>query len=128
MDPKNQKAASAAARQKALLDISDEDLEKIKAHQASTKGAMPVDNEWLLATEFAITFGWQAYLDFKDDNISSEEFLTLIEASRKLRYREMYENAQTTFAGAGAAQSSKPSQTFSSMTKGIINKTKADES
>lgn len=122
-------------RQKALDDITPEELEKIRKHQASTKGSLPVDNEWLLLTEFAMTFGWQAYLDAKNDaldengnlKVNGAEMMTLIEASRRLRHREMFENAQTSFIGAGSAQSKKPAQTFTNLTSKIVNKTKADE-
>ena len=126
---------SPEERQKALDNISSEDLEKIQKHQASTKGALTVDNEWLLLTEFALKFGWQAYLDAKndarDDNgnliVSSAEMMTLIEASRRLKYRDMFQDAQTSFIGSASSKSKKPTQTFNSLTNNIVKKTKADE-
>lgn len=125
----------AATRQKQLDEISDEDLERIKAHQASTSGRQPVDDEWLLLTEFAISFGWQAYLDAKndavDDNgnlkVTFQEMLTLIEASRRLRSKHLFQNAQTTFMGVASANSTKPSNTLKSITKDLVKDMKADE-
>lgn len=117
----------AKSRQQALDNISAEELAKIKAHQASTEGAQPVDNEWMLLAEFAKAFGWQAYLDVKNDEIKIEEMLTLLEAHRKLEYVDMFKNAHTSFVGSGSAQSKKPSQTFKKLTKGIINQTKVQE-
>lgn len=114
-------------RQKALDDITPEELEKVKAHQASTKGHQPVDNEWLLLTEFAMTFGWQAYLEARDDVLPLSEMLTLIEASRKIKATQHYQNAQAVLIGAGSAQSKKPSKTFNSLTKDIIKQTKVNE-
>ena len=124
------RSLSAEERQKALDDISAEDLAKIQSHQASTQGAYPVDEEWLLLAEFAITFGWQAYLDVKHDkreNVTGAEMLTLLEASRKLKSGNLYDMATASFIGAGSAQSKKPGQTFQSMTKNIIKQTKVDK-
>lgn len=119
-----------------LLDkASLEDLKKIKAHQASTKGAYPVDSEWLLLAEFAKAYGWQAYQDAKNDTrdedgnliVTREEFLTLIEANRKLEARQMFQDAQTSFVGAVSAQTRKPTSTFKKLVRDIIKLTKADE-
>lgn len=122
------------SRQQALDSISPEELEKVKAHQASTQGAYPVDNEWLLLAEFAKAFGWQAYLDAKNDAtdqngnliVTTKEFLTLIEASRKLEYISQFRMSEAVLAGAATAQTGK-SQTFKSLTKEMINKTKVKE-
>lgn len=114
-------------RQKALDSITPEELEKIKSHQASTEGAFPVDNEWLLLTEFAVTFGWQAYLDVKEDKVTMAEMLTLIEAGRKLKALDLYRASQAVLIGTGSAQAKKPGQTFKSLTKDIIKQTKVKE-
>lgn len=114
-------------RQQALDNITPEEFERVKAHQASTKGAFPVDKEWLLLAEFAKAYGWGAYLAVKNDEISGAEMLTLIEANRKLEARRMFEDSQSAFIGAASAQTKKPSQTFTSLTRAIVKKTKADE-
>ena len=129
------KLKDAQARQKELDEISAEDLAKIKAHQASTKGAMPVDQEWLLLAEFAKAYGWQAYLDVKNDKrdpngnllITGAEFLTLIEANRKLDAIQLFRDSQASLIGSGSAQSKSPSSTFKSLTKNIINQTKVEQ-
>ena len=108
-----------------LEELTPDELEKI--NQPSTRGASLVDQEWLLLAEFGLKFGWQAYLDAKEDLIGGAEMLTLIEASRRLEARELYDIATASFIGAISAQSKKPSQTFKSLTKDIINQTKADE-
>jgi len=113
------KANDAAERQKALDNISPEDLAKIKAHQASTQGAYPVDEEWLLLTEFAMAFGWEAYLAAKNDELKMPEMLTLIEASRKLRALEMFENSQTFLIGAFSAKTKRPLDSLRSLTANI---------
>jgi hypothetical protein len=119
---------------KNLLDeLSPEDLEKIS--QPSTSGASPVDQEWLLLAEFGLKFGWQAYLDAKNDavdengnlKVTGAEMLTLIEASRRLEARGLYDQTTASFIGSVSAQSKKPGQTFKSLTKDIIKQTKADE-
>ena len=117
----------AKTRQQQLDDISPEDLAKIKAHQASTEGSFKVDNEWLLMTEFAIVFGWHADLDVKEDKIETAEMLTLIEASRKLKARDMFHDAQSALIGAGSAAAKKPSQAFNTLTKDLIKQMKVDE-
>lgn len=122
------KQVSAEERQKALDSISSEDLAKIEAHQAKTDGAYKVDQEWLLIAEFAKAFGgWRAYLAVKNDEISIAEMLTLIEANRRLLQVETFSNAHSSFIGSVSAQSKKPANTFKSLTKDIIKKTKADK-
>lgn len=103
--------------------ISPEDLAKI---QASTEGGMPVDEEWLLLTEFALKFGWEAYLDVKADVISGAEMKTLIEASRRLEYLNLYRDSTASFIGAISAQQKKPSTTFNRLTKDMIKKAKSN--
>lgn len=113
---------------KNLLDeLSPEELAKIKAHQAETESLFKVDDYWLLIAEFNRVYGWEGYKAFRNDELTLTEMMTLIEAERKLRYREMFENAQTAFIASGSAQSRKPAQTFNNLTKNIAKKTKADE-
>lgn len=114
-------------RQQALNEISAEDLAKIKAHQASTEGAYPVDNEWLLLAEFGKAYGWEAYKDARDDRIGAPEMLTLIEANRKLEAIHLYQSAYASFTGAASAKSKKPAVAFKSLTKDIIKQTKVHE-
>lgn len=122
-----EKTKTAQERQQALDSISAEDLEKVKQHQAKTSGAYKVDNEWMLLAEFAMAYGWNAYIYAKSDLISTAEMMTLIEASRKLRAGELYDSAVANLIGSGSAMSKKPSVTFNSLTKNIISKSKADE-
>lgn len=130
-NPKNQKKKIVN-----LLDeLSPEDLEKIEEHQASTIGSHPVDQEWLLLAEFGIRFGWQAYLDAKNDArdengnliVTGAEMRTLIEASRRLEARELYDRATASFIGSASAGTKNPAKTFKTLTKDIINQMKADE-
>lgn len=114
-------------RQQTLNNVSAEDLEKIKAHKAATKGSMPVDMFWLVAAEFARAFGWEAYMAFKNDEIDLAEMLTMVEANRRLEAARMFENTQAAFVGAVSAQSKKPGNTFKRLTKELIRKTKVDD-
>lgn len=112
--------------------ISPKDLAKIEAHQTETDGAFPVDNEWMILAEWLHIAGYQAYLDAKNDAVdkngnlilSMAEILTLIEATRKIEYVAQCRQAESSFIGAVSAQSKKPSNTFKSLMKIIINKTK----
>lgn len=115
------------SRQQALDDVSVDDLEKIKAHQAKTKSAYPVDQEWLLLAEFARTYGWQAYIDVKNDVITTPEMMTLIEANRKLEALDFYNHAQASFIASASSQGKKPADAFKRMTKNIIKNSKVDE-
>lgn len=114
-------------RQKALDEISPEELAKVKAHQASTQGAFEVDKEWLLLAEFGMKFGWEAYVAAKSDQIGFEEMLTLIEASRKLELVQMYNDARVSFIGAISANQKNPGVAFNKLTRDIINKSKVKE-
>ena len=118
------------SRQEALNNISDADLAKVKAHQASTEGAFPVDQEWLLLAEFAKAYGWQAYLDVKHDNIKNvtfPEMLTLIEANRKLEAGELLRTLRAVFSGVLATKAKKPVQAFKKLAEDIIKRTKVQE-
>lgn len=111
-----------------LLDeVSAEDLEKVRAHKASTKGSYPVDVEWLLLAEFAKAYGWEAYRAARNDEIQLEEMLTLIEANRKLEARMAFQDMQSAFVGAVSAQTKKPVNTFRALTQQIIKQTKVDD-
>lgn len=110
-----------------LLDeISPEDLAKVRAHKASTKGAYPVDMEWMLLAEFAKAYGWEAYMAAKNDEITAAEMLTLVEANRKLEARHTFLDMQSSFVGAVSAQNKKPTNIFKRLTKDIIKQTKVD--
>jgi len=119
---------------KSLLDVTDEEYEKVERAKASTAGHMQVDNEWLLLTEFAERFGWQAYLDAKNDArdengnliVTSQEMLTLLEASRRLDNYRLYRMAQASFIGAGSSRAKKPSSTFKQLTNKLIKGMRAD--
>lgn len=121
------KQTDAEERQRLIDEISAEDLAIVQEVQSSTKGAYPVDQEWMLLAEFGKAYGWQAYKDARDDLISVEEMLTLIECNRKIEASEMYKNAQAVLIGQGSAQSKTPSKTFKSLTKDIIKQTKVQE-
>lgn len=118
------KTVSASERQKALDEISPEDLDKIKGHQEGTHGAFPVDQEWLLMAEFAKAYGWEAYKDARDDKIEMPEMMTLIQANRKLEAMASLRDARDIFIGIASAQSKKPTQAFRSLTKDIVKQTK----
>lgn len=124
---KNQKATlSPEERQRNLDNISQEDLEKLESFQAKTNSASPVDEEWLLLTEFALKFGWQAYLDVKDDKISGAEMHTLLAASRKLSSADIYYNAISSFMATLSVQTKNPYKAFRSLTKNLHEQMKAD--
>jgi len=107
---------------KNLLDtLSPEDLEKIRQHQSST---IALDYEWLALAEFGRAYGWEAYKDARDDKISVDEMMTLLEASRKLDALHHFQMAQASFIGSGSASSKKPNLTFKKMTKDIIRQAK----
>lgn len=125
MDKK--KPANTEDRQKVLDSITPEELDKIKAHQASTQGAFPVDTEWLLLAEFAKAYGWQAYLDVKDDKITGAEMLTLIEANRKLQAIQSLKMARDVYIGSSTARSTKSNSTFNSLTRDIVKQTRVHE-
>lgn len=106
-----------------LLDkLSPNDLEKIESHKSG--GEYPLDAEWILLAEFARAFGWQAYLDARDDKIDADEMITLLQANRKLESASHYRNAEAAFIGAVSAQVKRPTQMFKKMTKDILKNAK----
>lgn len=78
----------------------------------------------MLLAEFAKAFGWEAYKDARDDNISSLEMMTLIEANRKLEAQDYYRLASSSYFGAISATQKKPGAAFTKMTKHITKQMK----
>lgn len=113
-------------RQQALNNIPEADLAKIRAIN-SARESVKVEAEDLLLAEFALKFGWEAYRDAKEDKISLEEILTLMAASQKIDYKNLYLAAQASYIGCGSSNSKSPSATFKKMTDGLIKEMKADE-
>lgn len=110
-------------RQAALDNISPEDLQKIRK---KTEKGIKIEVEDLLEAEFALKFGWEAYKDMKDDKISSRTMMILIVASRKLDDLAAYNSARSAFIGSVSANSKRPSQTFTKITKDLLKNTRAD--
>lgn len=117
---------SAEERQAFLDNISDEDLAKIQQVTGASENQVLVDDYWLALAEFGKHFGWQAYLDAKNDKIGADEMMTLIAAARKLDHLTLYNNARASFIGSGSAASKKPSDTFKRLTTAILKHIKAD--
>lgn len=115
---------SPEERQAELDNISAEELAKI---QRVSGKKIKVYEEDLLLAEFAIKFGWQAYLDVKGDKITTNEMSRLIAASRRLEMKELYILSQASLIGSGSAQSKHPMQTFKSMTAKILRIMEADK-
>ena len=124
MSPQNN--LSPEERQKALLEIPEADLNKIRSINEQ-KEAIKVDDEWIILAEFGMKFGWEAYKDARDDKICSAEMAMLLAASRKIDNRDLYRNAQASYIGCGSSQSTNPADTFKSLTDKLINEMKADE-
>lgn len=113
-------------RQAALDNISPEDLKKIEG--LTSKGNYyKVDESWLILAEFAMAFGWEAYMAVKEDRIQSDEMYTLLEASRKINDRNLHDQAQIMFMSIISAKSKRPGTTFKKMSKSLKNNMKADE-
>lgn len=116
---------SPEERQKELDRISAIELEKIELAQSSK---IKVEIEDLILAEFAMKFGWQAYLDVKADKISMKEMTTLLAASRKLDSWNTYRQAQAVLIGTTSAQSADPNTAFPANSRTLFENAKADES
>lgn len=102
-------------------------MQKIKAHQSGSDSIYPVDASWLALAEFAQAFGWQAYIDARDNKISYTEMHTLLEAKCKLDALKQYQMAEAMLIGAGSVNTKRPHSTFKRLTKHIIKRIKIDE-
>lgn len=107
---------------KVLQPSKEDELKLAQFNKSSTV----VDDEWMLLAEFGKAYGWEAYQAAKNDEVSLQEMMILIEANRRLEYKDQYRMSQAAFAGAGSAQSKKPSSTFRALTKNLLKKSKAD--
>lgn len=115
---------SPEERQAALNNISPEDLAKIQNVQNKS---IKIDQEDLLETEFALKFGWEAYREYKNDEIKTKEMMKLIIASRKIESLTQFRNAQAVLIGSGSAKSKSPSNTFKSLTAELLKSTEPDD-
>lgn len=115
---------SAEERQAAIDAIDVEHLKKIEAIESS---GTPVDSEWMLLAEFALLYGWEAYKDARDDNISGVEMITLITAGRKLQTMDRFNAAKDTFIAMLAVGAKEPGKSFQKLTKDMIKEMKVDD-
>ena len=76
-----QVSQSIKERQAALDYTSDEDLAKIRRKQQQSAG-VPIDQEWAIISEFAVRFGWDAYKEFRNDELQLDEMMVLIQGAR----------------------------------------------
>lgn len=106
-----------------LDDLTQEDLDKIDSYL--NKGVV-VDDYWMLLAEFGKAFGWEAYKDARDDLISIDEMMTLIEAHRRLESLDQYRISVATYIAVGSTKTKRPNQTFRKSTKQMLNSAKAD--
>ena len=113
-------------RQAALDNIPEEDIEKIRKLQPNDN-YFRVDESWLILTEFAMTFGWDAYQAARNDEIKADEMYTLLEASRKINNKRLYERAEIIFMSIMSSKSKRPGSSFKRAFKSIVNNMKADE-
>ena len=115
---------SAEERQAAIDAIDVEHLKKIEAIESS---GTPVDSEWMLLAEFALLYGWEAYKDARDDNISFLEMITLITAGRKLQTMDRFNAAKDTFIAMLSVGAKDPGKSFQKLTKDMIKEMKVDD-
>lgn len=102
------------------LEISKEDLAKVKASREKREGyAGKVDEEWYFIAAFGKHFGWAGIEWIMSEESDIETANMLMAAANKVDYSYMLSNAQTSFIAAGAANSKKPAQAFKKMTKDI---------
>jgi hypothetical protein len=107
------------------LELSEEDLAKVSKRRQETE-SVAIDSEQLFVAEFGKHYGWAGVMAILNNEIDPQTAVWLLQAARKVDARYMYESAQATFIGAGAAQSKKPSQTFKKATKDIVKVSGAD--
>lgn len=86
-----------------------------------------LDDEWLLVAEMGMFYGWPAIeaalgKDIYNENgeISAQLRDTLLIAGRKLKARDRYESAASSFIGSVSASSKKPGEAFERSTKHYI--------
>lgn len=114
---------SPEERQAALDNLPVEYIEKLEALESAQ---VVVDPEWMLLAEFALLYGWEAYMAAKHDKIDGSEMTTLIAAGRKLKAKEKYDMAHAVYIGAGSVQSKKSGEVFKQLTREIIKEIKVD--
>jgi hypothetical protein len=121
-----QVSQSIKERQAALDYASDEDLAKIRRKQQQSAG-VPIDQEWAIISEFAVRFGWDAYKEFRNDELQLDEMMVLIQGARKLEAKHTFDTAQAVFIGTLSAKQKNPSKTFDKMTKQLIKSMKVKD-
>lgn len=74
---------------KNLLDsLTPEEIEKLQKYKESRESPYPLDDYWMTLADIALTFGWEAYIDAKHDNVGNvtgKEMYTLLAAAKKLK-------------------------------------------
>lgn len=99
-----------------LLELSPEDLAKVASARGSRE-KQEVDPEWLLIAEFGHFYGWGGVQAILQNEITGEEMIQLLSASRKLKAKDMSNAATANFIANISADSKTPGQNFKKLIK-----------
>ena len=121
------------AQPKSLDGILPKDFveSRKRDNEPENDSAITIYDEDIFEAEFLMKFGFESYwalhpeLD-RSKGIRLPEMMRLLAASRKIDFKQLYDNAQATFIASASAQSKNPGQTFSKVTSKIIKGMKAD--
>jgi hypothetical protein len=108
------------------LQLSPEDLEKVRRRKERESGSIKVDEFDLLVAEFGMFYGYTAVLTVLNDDITLADMLRLLEAARRVDARNQYNQAAAVFTAVASANSKRPAAAFNANSRSYVKRMKAD--
>lgn len=97
------------------LELTQAELDKV-AERRKRDETTKISPEWRLLAEFGIYYGWEAIKAVRNNEISTDEFNSLLSGGRKVWAGRMIDLSTVTFTSLVASKSKKPQ---SVMNKGL---------
>ena len=109
-----------------MLEISEEDLAKVKRFRQRLEPRVKVNDTWLFLAEFGYYFGWGGVQAVRNNEISIDEAEMLVRGARKVWSGKVYDFATASFIASASVNSKNPSNAFTSATNSFIKNSKVD--
>lgn len=89
------------------LELTQEDLDKVAARKEKDD-ATKVSPEWRLLSEFGMYYGWEAIVAVRKNEISIDEFNSLLAGARKAWAARLIDLSTVVYTSLVASNSKKP--------------------
>lgn len=105
-------------QQPKYVELSPEEQKRV-ARTRRKNTDVEIEPEWMFIAEFGYFYGWGGVQAILNNEIPTDVSVTLLEAARRVFYKQNYHQANGTFAATVAAfRTKKPAEAFTAAMKG----------